>query len=68
MLLLDQTLSSLEKQWVLTYTTWVGDNFHLQHALISMAPGNEGIKIPMSVGAQAVPLVDPHWDQNDGKD
>jgi hypothetical protein len=30
MLLLDQTLSSLEKQWVLAQDTQVGDNFHLQ--------------------------------------
>jgi hypothetical protein len=30
MLLLEQTLSSLEKQWVLAQATKVGDNFHLQ--------------------------------------
>jgi hypothetical protein len=30
-----------------------------------MAPGNEGINMPMPLGAQAVPLADPHWDQND---
>jgi hypothetical protein len=30
MLLLDQTLSSLEKQWVLVQATKVGNNFHLQ--------------------------------------
>jgi hypothetical protein len=30
MLLLDQTLSSLEKQRVLAQATQVGDNFHLQ--------------------------------------
>jgi hypothetical protein len=29
MLLLDQTLSSLEKQWVLPQATQVGDDFHL---------------------------------------
>jgi hypothetical protein len=29
MLLLDQTLSSLEKQWVLNQATQVGDDFHL---------------------------------------
>jgi hypothetical protein len=33
-----------------------------------MAPGNEGIEIPILTGAQAVPLVDSYWDQNDGKD
>jgi hypothetical protein len=30
-----------------------------------MAPGNVGINMPMPTGAQAVPLADPHWDQND---
>jgi hypothetical protein len=30
-----------------------------------MAPGNEGINMPMPTGPQAVPLADPHWDQND---
>jgi hypothetical protein len=29
-LLPDQTLSSLEKQWVLAQATQVGDDFHLQ--------------------------------------
>jgi hypothetical protein len=67
MLLLDQTLSSLEKQWVLSQDTQVGDNFPLQCAPIPMAPGNEGIEIPMLTGAQVVPLVDPHWDRNDGR-
>jgi hypothetical protein len=33
-----------------------------------MAPGNEGINMPMPTGAQAVPLADPHWDQNDEGD
>jgi hypothetical protein len=59
MLLLDQTLSSLEKQWVLTLATWVEDNFHLQCFLIPVAPGNEGIEIPFG---------GPSWDQNDGRD
>jgi hypothetical protein len=59
MLLLDQTLSSLEEQWVLTQITCVGDDFHLQYALISMEPGNEKIEIPMPRGAQAVPLMTP---------
>jgi hypothetical protein len=68
MLLVDQTLSSLEKQWVLTQATRVRDYFHLQGALIPMAPGNEGKEIPMLMGAQAVPLVDSQWDQNDGRD
>jgi hypothetical protein len=30
-----------------------------------MEPGNEGINMPMPTGAQAVPLADPHWNQND---
>jgi hypothetical protein len=30
MLLLDQTLSSLEKQWVLAQVTQVGNDYHLQ--------------------------------------
>jgi hypothetical protein len=30
-----------------------------------MAPGNEGINMPMPTGVQAVLLADPHWDQND---
>jgi hypothetical protein len=30
-----------------------------------MAPGNEQINMPTPKGAQAVPLADPHWDQND---
>jgi hypothetical protein len=29
-LLLDQTLSSLEKQWVLAQAIQVGDDYHLQ--------------------------------------
>jgi hypothetical protein len=67
MLLLYQTLSSLEKQWVLIQATQVEDDFHLQHALIPVAPGNEGMEIPMPTGAQEVPLGRPHWDQNDGR-
>jgi hypothetical protein len=65
MLLLDHTLSSLEKQWVLALASQIGDNFHLQQAPIPVAPGNEEINKPMSTGAQAVPLAGPHWDQND---
>jgi hypothetical protein len=68
MLLPDQTLSSLEKQWVLAQATQIGDDYHLQCVPIPMAPGNEGINMPMPTGAQAVPLADPHWDQNDEED
>jgi hypothetical protein len=65
MLLQDKTLSSLKKQWVLAKATQVGDNFHLQQAPIPVAPGNEAINVPMPMDTQAVPLADPHWDQND---
>jgi hypothetical protein len=43
----------------MTQITCVGDDFHLQYALISMEPGNEKIEIPMPRGAQAVPLMTP---------
>jgi hypothetical protein len=33
-----------------------------------MAPGNEGMNMPILTGAQAIPLADPHWDQNGEKD
>jgi hypothetical protein len=33
-----------------------------------MAPGNEGMNVPISTGAQAVPLADPHWNQNGEED
>jgi hypothetical protein len=68
MLLLDQTLSSLEKQRILAQATQVGDDFHLQQTPIPMGPGNEGINMSMPTGAQAVPLSNPHWDQNDEGD
>jgi hypothetical protein len=45
MLLIDQTLVSLEKQWVLTQASQVGNDYHLQSAPIPMAPGNEGINV-----------------------
>jgi hypothetical protein len=68
MILLDQTLSSLEKQWVQDQATQVGDNFHLQQSPIPVAPGNEEINMPIPMGAQTVPLADPHWNQNDEGD
>jgi hypothetical protein len=49
-LLLDQTLSSLEKQRVLDQATQVGSDFHLQQAPIPMAPENEKINMLMSRG------------------
>jgi hypothetical protein len=33
-----------------------------------MAPENEEINVPISTGAQAVPLADPHWNQNGEED
>jgi hypothetical protein len=33
-----------------------------------MPHGNEEINMPMPMRAQAVPLADPHWDQNDEGD
>jgi hypothetical protein len=33
-----------------------------------MAPGNEEMNMSMPMGAKAVPLADPHWDQNDEED
>jgi hypothetical protein len=29
-----------------------------------MAPGSEGMNVPILTAAQAVPLADPHWNQN----
>jgi hypothetical protein len=60
MLLLDQTLSSLEKQWVLAQVTQVENDYHLQRAPILVTPKNEGINVPIPTGAQTVPLADPH--------
>jgi hypothetical protein len=45
MLLLDQTLSLLEKQWVLAQATQAGNDYHLPRAPILVAPGNEGINV-----------------------
>jgi hypothetical protein len=50
MLLLDQTLSSLEKQQVLAQATQVGDDFHLQCAPIPVEPGNEGMNMSIHRG------------------
>jgi hypothetical protein len=68
MLLLDQTLSSLEKQQVLAQVTQVGNDYHLQWAPIPMVPENEEINVSIPTGVQAVPLADPHWNQNGEED
>jgi hypothetical protein len=68
MLLLDQILSSVEKQRVLAQATQVGNDYHLQRVPIPVMPGNEEINMPIPTGAQAVPLADPHWNQNDDED
>jgi hypothetical protein len=59
-MLLHQTLSSLEKKWVLAQATQVGRDFHLQWSPIPVAPGNERINMPMPTVTQEVPLADPH--------
>jgi hypothetical protein len=64
MLLLDQTLSSLEEQWALAQVTQVRNDYHLQQAPIPMVPENEEINVLIPIGAQTVPLADPHWNQN----
>jgi hypothetical protein len=46
MLLLDQTLTSLEKQRVLAQATQKGDDFYFQWAPMCPAPGNERTEIP----------------------
>jgi hypothetical protein len=46
MLLLYQTLFSLEKQWALAPATQVGNDYHLQWAPKPVALGNEGINVP----------------------
>jgi hypothetical protein len=50
MLLLYQTLSPLEKQWVLAQATQVENDYHLQWAPILAAPGNEEINVPTYKG------------------
>jgi hypothetical protein len=67
-LLLDQTLSSLEKQRVLAQASQVGNDYHLQQAPLPRVPGNEEINMPIPTGAQAVLLADLHWNQNDEED
>jgi hypothetical protein len=64
MLLLEQIVSSLEKQQVLAQATHVGHNIHLQQAPIPVASESEEMNIPMSMGAESVLSADPHWDQN----
>jgi hypothetical protein len=49
MLLLDQTLTSLEKQRVLAQVTQMGEDFHLQRAPLPLVLGNEGIEMPQDV-------------------
>jgi hypothetical protein len=53
MLLLDQTLSSLEKQWVLAQATEVGNDYHLQWAPILVALKNERINVPTYRGTDS---------------
>jgi hypothetical protein len=55
MFLLDQTLSSFEKQQVLAQATQAGDNFHLQQAPIPVVPGHEGINMSIPIGHRQSP-------------
>jgi hypothetical protein len=64
MFLVDQTLSSLEKQQVRAQATQVGNDYHLQQSPIPVVPESEEINVPIPTRAQAVPLSDPHWNQN----
>jgi hypothetical protein len=42
----------------------VGDEFYLQHAPIPIAPGNEGIEIPMPTEHKWSLWWTPNWDKN----
>jgi hypothetical protein len=65
MLLLDQILFLLVKEWILAQATQVGNDYHLQWDPIPVVPGNEEINVPIPTGAKAVHLAEPHWNQND---
>jgi hypothetical protein len=59
MLLLGQTLTSLEKQWMLYQATAVGNDYYLPHT-----PS----QLPIPTGDQAVPRSDPDCDPEDRAD
>jgi hypothetical protein len=52
--LLDQTLFSLEKQWVLAQVTQVENDYHLPWAPILVAPGNYRINTPTYRGTDSL--------------
>lgn len=63
-LLLNQTLTSNEKEATLKAAEQFGDDLHLAHA-----PGAQTRSKPnYPSGAQAVPRNDPDWDPNDEQD
>jgi hypothetical protein len=73
--LLTQTLTSLEKQWVLEQTVTAGDNYHLDKSLSQPVPSQEEEgegeerqrhripkrepQFPIPTGYQAMPRYDP---------
>jgi hypothetical protein len=63
MLLLDQTLTSLEWQRVLDQATQLDNDYHLQKSSVKPAPLEGEAKGPgVLIGAQVVPRTDPRWD------
>jgi hypothetical protein len=63
MLLLDQTLTSLEWQRILDQATQAGNDYHLQNSSVKPAPLEGEYKdLRVPTGTQAVPRTDPGWD------
>jgi hypothetical protein len=54
------------------YASTRPDSFLIRKAVVPgpghsgwpMAPENEGINVAIPTGVQAIPLEDPHWNQN----
>jgi hypothetical protein len=62
-LLLDQTLTSLEQKRVLDQATQAGNDYHLQKSSVKTEPLEGEAEDPrVLTGAQAVPRMDPGWD------
>jgi hypothetical protein len=63
MLLLDQTLTSLEMQRVLDQATQAGNDYHLQKSSVKPTPLDGEAKDPRGLtGVQAVPRTNHGWD------
>jgi hypothetical protein len=63
MLLLDQTLTSLERQRVLDEVTQVDNDYHLQKSSVKPAHLEGEAEDPgVLTGAQAVPRMNPRWE------